>query len=490
MQSNYISKNKKNKKNLNDTSKFDYNCNSNDDIIEKLCNENRGQYKSIYCTNQNDRTIVIGDIHGDIEALKYCLRNCANVIDNDNNWIGGNTRVVICGDMIDRKRRNATIVDEDGRGLGEIKDEEIKIQRFLNILSLKSNGRIIKLLGNHEIEHLNCNARDLNECQDWLSRYSTDFALNNEFNHGLKPINHNISVHKARNRMVNYTPGGKSSNLLLNCGGRIIVQIGDWLFVHGGVLPRLVEEVFDLLNININCTKNRNKLFIEEANKLLVKKYNNTLTVNELYVWNKLTSDYGIVWDRTFGDAVNFTEDKCSLLPALFNLLGFKDFVENGRIVVAHCPQINNGLHTGGNVNILEKNENDTPSAEIFGPNVSVRCNYTTNDLKQNCPRIAGINYEYPDKNGIGRIWRIDVAVSRAFDIIGNICKAKEMNILKDYWNARKPQVMEIKHSNDHKDQVRIFRSKESLPRDETKVNEYLKNNKINYTWNDLKPEM
>ena len=48
-----------------------------------------------------DRIIVIGDLHGDwiqtIESLKI-----ANLIDNDNNWIGGNTIVVQIGDQIDR----------------------------------------------------------------------------------------------------------------------------------------------------------------------------------------------------------------------------------------------------------------------------------------------------------------------------------------------------------------------------------------------------
>ena len=40
-----------------------------------------------------DRIIAIGDVHGDILALKSCLK-IAGLLDSDDNWAGGKTHLV------------------------------------------------------------------------------------------------------------------------------------------------------------------------------------------------------------------------------------------------------------------------------------------------------------------------------------------------------------------------------------------------------------
>ena len=63
-------------------------------------------------------------------------------------------------------------------------------------------------------------------------------------------------------------------------------------------------------------------------------------------------------------------------------------------------------------------------------------------------------------------------------------------------WNSRKPQVMEITHYNDKSDVVKVLRSKDSLPRNETIMDNYLKATyggkyygvDPHITWKDLKP--
>ena len=53
---------------------------------------------------QQTRIIVIGDIHGDFNALLAALYK-SNVIDFGGNWTGGNTIVVQLGDQIDKGGR-------------------------------------------------------------------------------------------------------------------------------------------------------------------------------------------------------------------------------------------------------------------------------------------------------------------------------------------------------------------------------------------------
>lgn len=40
-----------------------------------------------------NRIVAVGDVHGDVNALKGCMK-IANLIDDDCNWIGGDTHFV------------------------------------------------------------------------------------------------------------------------------------------------------------------------------------------------------------------------------------------------------------------------------------------------------------------------------------------------------------------------------------------------------------
>ena len=59
---------------------------------------------SIIDNTSNRRIIVIGDIHGDFNALLESLYK-ARVINNNGNWIGKNTIVVQLGDQLDKAER-------------------------------------------------------------------------------------------------------------------------------------------------------------------------------------------------------------------------------------------------------------------------------------------------------------------------------------------------------------------------------------------------
>ena len=49
----------------------------------------------------HSRIVAIGDIHGDMSAALTALR-LGSLIDSRESWVGGETKLVICGDILDR----------------------------------------------------------------------------------------------------------------------------------------------------------------------------------------------------------------------------------------------------------------------------------------------------------------------------------------------------------------------------------------------------
>jgi hypothetical protein len=56
-------------------------------------------FKSIFPAQE--RVIAVGDVHGDADALRGCLR-LAKLIDDKDKWCGGATHLVQLGDVTDR----------------------------------------------------------------------------------------------------------------------------------------------------------------------------------------------------------------------------------------------------------------------------------------------------------------------------------------------------------------------------------------------------
>jgi hypothetical protein len=165
-----------------------------------------------------DKIIAIGDIHGDFDALVTALYK-AKIIDEDGNWwnennVNSNTIVIQLGDLLDRGGR------DDGVDSDNYK-EEIDILQFIEHLNDKNNaGRcgsaFITLLGNHEI---------MNLMGDY--RYVSQSAMKG------------MGGDEGRREL--FKPGGPiSKHLGCTCHG--ICKIGDWIFVHGGILPKHIKN--------------------------------------------------------------------------------------------------------------------------------------------------------------------------------------------------------------------------------------------------------
>lgn len=146
------------------------------------------------------KVLAFSDIEGNFEALRLLLEN-NKVIDKDYNWIFGNGHVVFAGDMFDR---------------GNQVTECLWLIYSLEQKAKAAGGYVHFILGNHEIMNLSGDGRYIHSKYKENSRKmgkqcSELYGANSELGAWLRTKN-------------------------------IIEQIGDMLFLHGG----LSKEVFDL----------------------------------------------------------------------------------------------------------------------------------------------------------------------------------------------------------------------------------------------------
>lgn len=219
-----------------------------------------------------DRIIAIGDVHGDVERLLECLY-ATKIIDTNGVWIAEprDTIVVQVGDQIDSLTR---VGNPNWERLPDY--EVIYFMDKLDRQARLHGGRVISLIGNHEI---------MNTLGDF-SYVST----------------------KSRDdlRYERFRPGGSIATLLSHkC---VIVKIGTMLFVHGGILPGHVE----MFNSNIHMAND------------IIRKYlrNDTLTDHEQHVLqNGIVGDNGIVWTRVFASV---SDDVHTMLERVLEMTGCK----------------------------------------------------------------------------------------------------------------------------------------------------------------------
>jgi hypothetical protein len=78
---------------------------------------------------------VVGDVQGFAEPLRRVLRQ-AGLIDAANAWSGGDATLAVLGDLVDR--------GPDGVGV-------IELLMRLQTEAPASNGRVVVVVGNHDI---------------------------------------------------------------------------------------------------------------------------------------------------------------------------------------------------------------------------------------------------------------------------------------------------------------------------------------------------
>lgn len=263
-----------------------------------------------YCQNHKyypvilpaaNRVIAIGDLHGDYNLTIKSLK-LADVIDDEQNWIGKDTIVVQIGDQLDSKRNKKTEPKSEYSGTIP---EDIKILEFmteLNDKAIKHGGLVISLLGNHEIMNVLGDMRYVAEKDKYDTR-EEDFKRKN------------------KNGKI-----GKYAKLLA-CTRVPAVIIGSFIFVHAG----LIKEFLNLYPVNI---KERNDIY---KISYIMRRWLLGI-IDKDNVGNIIASHKkSLFWDRILGSIPPNTSNSH---PHCMDYVEFAlNIFKVGNMIIGHTPQ-------------------------------------------------------------------------------------------------------------------------------------------------------
>jgi hypothetical protein len=180
-----------------------------------------------------DRIVAIGDVHGDFNALRRCLK-IAGVCDEDERWTGGTTHLVQLGDILDR---------------GDTERSCIDLLFSLKTQARASGGDVHILLGNHELMNVDRDFRYVtpNSWTGWTSGSDDDDQALSDLLFAERRHAEILSKFPmCRERAAAFLPGGHMARRLARMP--VAVRIGDTLLVHAGV--RLAYARYGLDKIN------------------------------------------------------------------------------------------------------------------------------------------------------------------------------------------------------------------------------------------------
>jgi hypothetical protein len=223
-------------------------------------------------TDCSGKLFAIGDVHGNMEALKSLLKS-QSIIDTNGNWIFGSGQLVFTGDIFDR---------------GSQVTEVLWFIHQLYQQAKKAGGYVHLLLGNHEIMALTGDHRYLHSHYIKLMRFLR------------LPYYQWFNEDSYMGRWL------RSRN--------VVITIGDKMFLHAGISPRVLKLKITAATINdVFRLHLYNKKYIpDNVHKLLV-------------------SGDGPVWYRGYiSPFSNYTEIDTDILKATL------DFYQVDKIIVGH----------------------------------------------------------------------------------------------------------------------------------------------------------
>jgi len=169
--------------------------------------------------------IAMGDLHGDLQGTLEVLEK-ASVIDENQNWIGGDSIVVQTGDQIDRGAYDKEIID-----LFEKLAKQAPLQ----------GGEVHSLIGNHEAMNVYGNFKYV---------FPDEAFFSFEHYHSSAPDNYVLRYPSyQRGRAHAFYPGGEYAEILSQ--RKAILKIGPYVFVHGGIVPQYAKKGISQMNKEI-----------------------------------------------------------------------------------------------------------------------------------------------------------------------------------------------------------------------------------------------
>ncbi len=188
------------------------------------------------------RIVAISDVHGAYDPMVRTLGN-AGVIDANRHWAGGDTHLVIVGDLLDRGPDSRDAMDL----LMQLEGE-----------AAAAGGRVHVLIGNHEVMNLVGDLRYVSreeyaafaaeetaaERDRWFDAFAgrhperDESVLRAEFDESFPP---GFFAHRRA-----FAPDGRYGAWLL--GKPLLVVINGTAFVHGGLSPMIAGYGLDGVN--------------------------------------------------------------------------------------------------------------------------------------------------------------------------------------------------------------------------------------------------
>jgi hypothetical protein len=231
------------------------------------------------------RVVVMGDLHSDIKATRQAFQ-LAGGTDESDVWIGGALTVVQLGDMIGRS------------------DDERQVLDFLFAIREQAEvagGKVHLLVGNHEVmgARVDNQAVGLNPFPGYEDL--TDLDLSN----GRLQF---LAEH-AKKRGAALMSGGPYAKRFAELP--TVLQLGETVYVHGGVVPRWAEYGLDRINGEVSswlfgtCAEPASSLGVDDGDR--------------------------VMWTRQFSSLVDASD--CAVLDQSLAVLGAK------RMIVAHSVQ-------------------------------------------------------------------------------------------------------------------------------------------------------
>lgn len=161
------------------------------------------------------------DVHGDLQATLDVLA-LAGLVDAEGRWAGGETVAVQTGDQLDR---------------GD--DEEAILELFerLRDEAWAAGGAFHPLLGNHEVMQTELDFRYVTD-GGWEDFADTPHDPDDPALAELEP--------DQRGRAAAFQPGGEWAVVLST--HNLAMQVGDTVFVHGGLLPAHADAGLETIN--------------------------------------------------------------------------------------------------------------------------------------------------------------------------------------------------------------------------------------------------
>ena len=253
----------------------------------------------IYEYEHNNRIVIIGDIHGDIRRFKDILID-AKIINKNIEWTAEpkNTIVVQMGDQVDSINRDKTL--EEWEVLPDI--EMIYFTNLLNKIALSKGGRVISLIGNHEL---------MNTIGNYS--YVSDKSLKDNYK-----------------RQELFKPGGTLSAILSQ--RPLVVKIGQLLFCHAGLT---------LEHLNILSKYNKDVSYINTIWKNFIK--TNAILIEDKEIFENIILDAdGILWTRDLDEKGNLIK-MLKKLGCVYMFVGHS-VVEQVKLINDHVWYTDTGI--------------------------------------------------------------------------------------------------------------------------------------------------